>query len=245
MRVISLYTSRLLKVAALAGLLGLHLYLLMSGQIVTFIAPSYVIIVKISTVLLAVFMIYLLVTFNKKKETITTGLSQVAPFLPIFVALFYIPTNSAVTTVAVMPQSDQVNIDGFFMGGSGGATPEQTENTTLDFTNENFVSLYNMIYSDDTVGGKKITITGFASLDQRVGKGRFIIARMVMVCCAADMIPIGVICQAGEGMEFLDKNWYEVTGILTYEDTSDGSRQPIIMVTGDKKIEQPETPYVY
>lgn len=93
--------------------------------------------------------------------------------------------------------------------------------------------------------GKKITARGAVWKDTEFfGKDQFAVARMMMICCAADMQPVGILVK-WKGIHALkDGEWVEVTGTLSkqpYKDTFD----PLIVAESVKTIAVPQNVYIY
>jgi TIGR03943 family protein len=95
----------------------------------------------------------------------------------------------------------------------------------------------------------KITLTGFVYKNNNIKNGQFIIARMLMTCCAADTQVVGFLCDYNE--QNLDKDaWVEITGVLdTTNYTDSNSKQdsliPLIKVQSVKKVVPPASKYIY
>ncbi|WP_253729448.1 TIGR03943 family protein [Treponema sp. OMZ 857] len=93
--------------------------------------------------------------------------------------------------------------------------------------------------------GKKITATGSVWKDGELfEKDEFALARMMMLCCAADMQPVGVLAQWSDVQALTDGEWIEVTGTLSKKPYKD-SFDPLIMVETVKKIDPPQREYIY
>lgn len=97
----------------------------------------------------------------------------------------------------------------------------------------------------DKWAGTKITVTGSVWKDKEIfEQNEFAVARMMMMCCAADMQPIGLLAQ-WENMETLtDGEWVELTGTIAKKPYQDGF-DPLILVETVKKIERPQREYIY
>lgn len=93
--------------------------------------------------------------------------------------------------------------------------------------------------------GKKITARGAVWKDgDFFGKDEFAVARMMMICCAADMQPVGILAQWKDISTLTDGEWVEVTGTLSkqpYKNTFD----PLIIVETVTKITAPHNIYIY
>lgn len=117
------------------------------------------------------------------------------------------------------------------------AVPEATyieTLTTLDLFRDNFMD-------------KTIDISGFIYKEDDMGEQRFAVSRFAMTCCSADAIPYGLMVQvshADDYKEFAADDWVNVSGKLM---TSMYNGNEILTLKLDtiKRIEAPESPYVY
>lgn len=97
----------------------------------------------------------------------------------------------------------------------------------------------------DSWTDKKIKIEGAVWKNSEIlGEKEFAIGRMMMVCCAADMQPAGLIANWQEADSLSDDDWVRITGTISkieYE----GSFEPLILVEKAEKIKRPALEYVY
>ena len=112
--------------------------------------------------------------------------------------------------------------------------------------NDTFTQWLSELYTKPDVWvGKKITATGSVWKDEELfEKNEFALARMMMVCCAADMQPVGILAQWNDVQTLTDGEWVEVTGTLSKKPYKD-SFDPLIIVRTIKKIEPPQQAYIY
>jgi uncharacterized repeat protein (TIGR03943 family) len=110
--------------------------------------------------------------------------------------------------------------------------------------------------------GKKVELIGQlvpnkanAKAKSTLPAGSFKLLRLVMVCCAADVMPVAMKIQAKlPPMALRDMQWLKVTGRVHYQprpkEDSDGidygdSPEPVIVADSIKKIEPPKEKYLY
>lgn len=97
----------------------------------------------------------------------------------------------------------------------------------------------------DTWSGTKITAVGSVWKEGELFEhNEFALARMMMVCCAADMQPIGVLAQWENAQTLTEGEWVEITGTVAKKTYKDGI-DPLIIVESVKKIDPPEREYIY
>ena len=115
---------------------------------------------------------------------------------------------------------------------------------------ENFYSAAEKIFADpEKFLNTKLEITGFVYKSKKLKKDRYIIARLVMYCCAADAGITGLIFDAEKtGGSFKKDEWLELYGHIEMQNAGSGGKfekAPVLMVESFKKIPPESTPYVY
>lgn len=98
--------------------------------------------------------------------------------------------------------------------------------------------------------GKKVIIRGFVYKEENFKENEFVVARMMMSCCAADAQVIGLMCRWNNASQLNKEQWISVEGVL--ESTAYGSGGsdkgdiiPLIVVEKVESIEAPENVYIY
>lgn len=107
-----------------------------------------------------------------------------------------------------------------------------------------YVAVMDALYDGlDQYKGRRVTTTGFVFRAEDFDSTLFVPARMMMSCCAADTIPVGLMCSYdnAEGLE--DGQWVTVVGTLS-ERVYQGQRIPVIEVSHFESAEAMED-YVY
>ena len=89
-----------------------------------------------------------------------------------------------------------------------------------------------------------MTVTGFVFRDESFGTDQFVAARLLMVCCAADMQTVGLLCQYDGAAQFESDSWVTVTGVLQKVPFG-GEDAPCIAVESAVAAEEPEDAYIY
>jgi putative membrane protein len=115
--------------------------------------------------------------------------------------------------------------------------------------NDNYTEVLSDIEQNpDQYLGKAIEVEGFVYRDPQFQPDEFVIARMFMVCCAADTQIIGFMCQWEESDQIEISQWLSIKGVLeveTYETDGQQTFMPVIKVKEAEKLETPENQYVY
>ena len=121
-----------------------------------------------------------------------------------------------------------------------------SEDGCILMNDDTFTQWLTELYTNpDAWVGKKITATGSVWKDGELfEKDEFALARMMMVCCAADMQPVGILAQWNDVPALTDGEWIEVTGTLLKKPYKD-SFDPLIIVQTIKKVDAPQQAYLY
>jgi putative membrane protein len=96
----------------------------------------------------------------------------------------------------------------------------------------------------DNFQNKEIKIMGFIYREDGLASSQFIIARMGMTHCIADISPYGIIAESANSDQFLDNTWVAITGKIG-KTTFNG--QTVIMIEVEKTdpAAAPGVQYVY
>lgn len=120
------------------------------------------------------------------------------------------------------------------------------ESDSIQLDDRHYVMIMDDMYNNPyKYKGKSITVKGVV-LKRKFAdkKEEFAIARMMMVCCAADVQPAGFICRYKDAAAMLLNHWYIVTGTIVLIKNKN-SVIPIIEVRETNKAEKPANEYVY
>ncbi|GMQ59678.1 TIGR03943 family protein [Vallitalea sediminicola] len=110
----------------------------------------------------------------------------------------------------------------------------------------NYYKYLTEIYENlDKYKGTKIEVIGFVFKDNKeFADNEFVPARLLMVCCAADMVPIGFLCQYDNTVQLEKDSWVKVTGTLDSKEF-EGNKIPNINATTVQQVDEPEDAYIY
>ena len=136
--------------------------------------------------------------------------------------------------------------------------PSTKENTTtlkaasalLEVNSSNFTHITDdiMYINTDKYIGQKIKITGFVYKDATTTKNEFVVARLMIICCAADAAIAGLLCDFDNASSFKTDQWVTVTGTIgkvSHLYSSKTQKIPFIKVDKVELAEKPTMPYVY
>jgi putative membrane protein len=116
---------------------------------------------------------------------------------------------------------------------------------TITVSNDDFYPWLEEIYLHlDQYEGYQISMTGFVYKDPEVFEAdEFVLARLGMTCCVADLVPCGMINRYDHTAQLQADSWITVNGSIT-KGTYDGWDEPQIVVTDISPAEEVEG-YLY
>ena len=116
---------------------------------------------------------------------------------------------------------------------------------TIIMNDESFVPWIEELYGNlSKYEGKKIQIVGFVFKDKEFGKNEFVPARLSMNCCAADMQPVGVLCNYTGAAQLKKDSWVRVTGKVQKGEFK-GQEMPVIVAETVEPTSKPKNEFVY
>ena len=119
-------------------------------------------------------------------------------------------------------------------------------NGIIVMDSNNYYKYLCAIYANhDKYKGTPIEAAGFVfKEDESLTDNEFVSARLLMVCCAADMQTVGLLCSYDKASELETDSWIKVSGTIE-EIELDGETVPCIVVQTVEKTEEPDESYVY
>ncbi|MFA9463143.1 MAG: TIGR03943 family protein [Velocimicrobium sp.] len=108
-----------------------------------------------------------------------------------------------------------------------------------------FASWYDDVYDhlDDFVGKKCQYLAQVYSMED-FKENQFLAGRYFMVCCAADLVGYGIICESDKRNELKEEEWITVTGTIT-DYQYNGYAVPMLTDVTITKAEAPDVEYIY
>jgi len=92
--------------------------------------------------------------------------------------------------------------------------------------------------------GRRVVTEGMVFLDASVPEGFFVLFRFVMICCAADVQPIGVYVRHADAAKMEPDAWACVTGRIGTMEVA-GEEVPALDAEKVETIPRPGNPYLY
>ena len=124
---------------------------------------------------------------------------------------------------------------------------ERIHDSKVKILDTEFYAFTNLLFDErDVLNGKEIDYTIFVHYDDKMKKNEFMGARMVMVCCAADMIPNGMMIRMDHEPEWEEGTWLRVRGILHYgKPKNEFFVEPYLQLEEAEECERPIYDIVY
>ena len=104
-------------------------------------------------------------------------------------------------------------------------------------------TLLDLVSDPEDFEGTDTTLVGIVHRDKRLPHDAFYCYRLVMVCCAADATPAGVIVKSSETPKLKKGTWVKVHGKVTFT-TFEGSDYPAISADNVEKTNPPKNPFL-
>lgn len=120
------------------------------------------------------------------------------------------------------------------------------ENGKILMDSKHYSYCLNEIYSNlDLYEGTEVEAIGFVFKDdQQFSDTNFVVGRLMMVCCAADMQTVGLLCHYDKATELQSDSWVKVIGKISKTQT-EGQTIPLIEVESIENVNKPEQDYIY
>ncbi len=98
----------------------------------------------------------------------------------------------------------------------------------------------------EAYSGKTVKVKGCVFKRKDFNMNEFVLARMAMSCCAADLTPVGFLCKSNRAQEFKNGEWIYITAVIKIEyEQHMKSKLPVLYAHDIIRTEKPEVEYVY
>lgn len=232
------YFSNILKAAVLFGFSAFFISLLAGGRAELYVHPRINPFITFASVIMIVIGIALL--FDTKQRGLKVSKGILFYIIPLVMAVV-LPVQAADASLAPDGIAPGSNTAGKVIpagdAGTGGKIVLDNKNYYIYLTSIN--------YHLDDYEGREIELVSLVYRDDGYyGDNRFVAFRYLMSCCAADMVPVSVLCFY-EGMPSPENNsWVKITGTIGRTEL-DGSEIPCIVVKEITATEPPSPEYIY
>ena len=255
------------KIVLLLGFAAFYLYTLATGSVNLYVHPRiipYIIFAAAAMVIIAFLLIGELFRPDGKRKSAWPLLFFVIPLIMSFAipaeafdgntgtaGEVQISTMDSATGEAgpaalpdTTPSADSTASPAGEASENAGAD-DDLQNSVLVFTDDNYyVTLYQIYAELDDYVGKEVELTGFVYRgNEDFSEDEFVAARLLMICCAADMQTVGLMCRWDGGAPEAD-TWVKVTGSITTTEYN-GETVPIVEAENVEVTDSPDVEYIY
>jgi uncharacterized repeat protein (TIGR03943 family) len=105
-------------------------------------------------------------------------------------------------------------------------------------------NLMELLYAPESLSGRRVKTTGMMYQGSDIPEGHLYCFRYVMVCCAADAVPVGVFIEKPDSVAFKKDAWYEIEGTV-HPDSLDGYYVVKLDDAVMRPVPKPETTWLY
>ncbi|HEY0258665.1 MAG TPA: TIGR03943 family protein [Lacisediminihabitans sp.] len=226
-------------------------WLAVTGQLILYIHPRYIVFTVIMAALGLALVIAGLVArpdhdHDEPPRRWGAVVSVIATVLTLGVAVGLVVVPPATLTTAT---ADQRVINSTNVGAATktvGSAASAPSGASSKFTVLDWSSLLRQTSDVNFYRDKTADVTGFVTADKDDPDNVFYVSRFVITCCAVDAQPVGVPVYLPNWKNgFKADGWVRVTGEFDTNPSS-RSRQPIALVpTATTAVSQPRDPYLY
>ena len=128
------------------------------------------------------------------------------------------------------------------VGGADAAAPEF--NAGLAATADQAISLGTVAQKFRRLTGKRVVTEGRVFRDESLPAGTVGLYRFVIVCCAADAIPVQVVLRSHDAAELPNDGWVRVEGTVGSANAADGAPVAVVDAQRVTTIPAPSDPYL-
>jgi uncharacterized repeat protein (TIGR03943 family) len=126
------------------------------------------------------------------------------------------------------------------VGSVGRITPKRT---LVEIEEDNVLTTLEVLQYFEAFEGKRIVTEGMLYTGEDMPGRHFMVYRFLMICCAADLMPAGVLVEHEEIGEYKNDTWVRVEGILGLKEL-ESFTLPHIKADSIAIIEAPKFPYL-
>lgn len=249
--------DRLLGFIVFLGFSLYFYYLLSTGKINMFISTRMIKYTKASLIGLCLLTFYQFTKIFTIKDRIPISKSYILLFITIAIGFsasqkginIDIAYKKGVSTNAV--KVTQTNVSQTTSSNTENEIPILNNKGEVEFSDKNYAnSLYELEENLNNYKGKKINIIGFVYREDDFKSDEFVVARMIMSCCAADAQVGGVMCNWTNTASLQKDEWISVEGTVDSmvhkdQESDDSLILPVIKVSKIENIKKPDQIYIY
>lgn len=253
----------LLKILILIGFSAFFFYLILSRNVSLYVHPRntpYLLLAGVAMFTIAIFLVLELSSQKNTKSPLPLLFFMVPLILAFFVPAQPFDTLSGGYTALSLTTRANNSSQDFSFGSNNAPSQEATkedlevlnrsyflelEDGKISMNDTNFARWLMEIYSNlDLYDQTPIELTGFVFIDDTLSSDEFVLSRMMMVCCVADLEMVGLLTKYEDTKSLESDSWLRVTGTLSKTKYQD-SYIPKVIVNDISPIVPPRNQYVY
>lgn len=245
----------MMRAAILLGFIALLAWLVNTGQLTLYIHPRFAGLIEIAgwlllpmAVLQALSIVRAASPFEQRPHAHSHNSQWTyLPFLIVLILAFALPGNTLnvnmVNSKGLNSQLAAPPATTYEM--SRPLAPQLRQMSRIDVTDRDYAEIVNELqFFPQEYAGKKIRMTGFVFRPPETPKSQFSLVRYVVMCCTADALPYGILCELEDAAGYQDGTWLTIEGVVQNA-TSEDKTIPLIKITSLQQVAEPEAPYVF
>lgn len=122
--------------------------------------------------------------------------------------------------------------------------PRPVRTEPIRSVHEGALFLHDEEYDPRSITGVPVDVVGFVHKNTEYGRRYFTVTRFLMVCCAADASPVGLLVGYGETPGLQEDSWVRVQGRFV-QDTVNYAYTLVVAPDVVEAAQQPADPYLY
>lgn len=232
-------------------LMGFYTYiciLLAKGEITYFIHPRMVKYIELSLFAIAILAANELTKLLNNKGRAKIRIGYILFLIPLSLGFIVAPSGLN-TSIA---DKKGLSVQSYVVTSADGkSTKNYINDGKITFNDDQYVNMLNDVSGNpNTYRDKEININGFVYRDKTLKKDEFVIARFLMICCAADIQIVGLEGKWDKAQYVKTGEWIDAKGTLKYNKVYDevakqNVMQPVIQIESIEKIQKPDDEYIY
>lgn len=231
-----------------AAIVAATAWLAVSGQLVLYIHPRYIVFtVVMSVIALALSIAAVLVQPHDDDEPQRPGVLGIAAV--VVAAVFVVGLVALPPATLSAETASQRDIVGSTAGSDAQSVEDADAAPTeafAKFTVVDWSSLLRQTGDLDFYAGKPVDVVGFIVADADAPQDVFLVSRFIVTCCAVDAQPVGVpVYSPGWQQRLAVNDWVRVTGEFTTNPAAQSTQPLAIDPAAVEIVEQPSEPYLY
>jgi len=239
-------------------ILSLYAYmiteLILTDDILLFLHPKMLIYIYLALVFICILMIYQITKWFQNAPAHSIKKGYLIFLVPLILAFTVNPKDISVQMaenkgVYVMGEKGRESSQSDTLEGEAisiTATSVETPYYISDFAG----TMMDMYFNPENYEGRTVQVTGFLYKEEGFNPNSFLVARLLVTCCAADAQIAGIKCEWDQIESLNFDKWYQIEGKIkltkVYNELLKGDEIiTVIEVTQAFEVTEPDNPYIY